>query len=266
MQCLNCPHNCLPHTVFIHFLLLFVPGPAAGSGLRFSGLLEGFIQTGLFPWGVLNRGALRLDTELLQWWQRWGNGVRERCFQHRWREGAGWVHIYEIKNSQLLSNMTIKLFVLKTNVDICCKWTHHHPEPPRQTGNCHQTCSDLRKDVKLSASFSNPRTSLIHYNGWPEGGSSAHHWFGSVTRWCTVSCTCFCFCAGTKPPAVVSLSFPPSWTAAAGFSSVVYWGAPPGRVCGPLHRSADAQPSRFPVFAALHPVKESSVIKTFWKK
>lgn len=100
--------------------------------------------------------------------------------------------------------------------------------------------------------------SLIHGNSWPEGGSSAHHWFGSLKRWCTVSCTCFCFYAGTKPPAVVSLFSPPSCTAAAGSSSVVYWDAPPGRVCGPLHKSADEQPSLFPTFAARYPVKKQT--------
>lgn len=47
----------------------------------------------------------------------------------------------------------INQFILKTNCNIYCKLTHHHPAPPHQTGNCHQTCSDLHKDVKHSASL-----------------------------------------------------------------------------------------------------------------
>lgn len=145
-------------------------------------------------------------------------------------------------------------FIFKKNVDIWRKWTHHRPEPPHQTGNCHRTCSDLHKEVTLST----PDPFINNDNSWPEGGSSAHHWFGSLKRWCTVSCTCFCFYAGTKPPAVVSLFSPPSCIAAAGSSSVVYWDAPPGRVCGPLHKSADEQPSLFPTFAARYPVKKQT--------
>lgn len=89
---------------------------------------------------------------------------------------------------------------------------------------------------------------------WPEEGSSVtHHCFGWLRWWCTVSCTRSWSCAGRRPPAVLSLSSPPSCTAATGSSSVVYWGDPPGRVCGPPHKSAAEEPSPFPALATLNP-------------
>lgn len=129
----------------------------------------------------------------------------------------------------------------------------------RTTTSDRELSSDTLRSAQRGQTFSWwPSTrihSLVHDSGWPEGGSSAHHWVGSSSRWRAASCTCFYFCAGTRPPAAVSLFSPPSCTAAAGSSSAVYWDAPPGRVWALLHKSADEQPSLFPAFAALYPVK-----------
>lgn len=90
---------------------------------------------------------------------------------------------------------------------------------------------------------------------WPEEGSTAIYLcFGWLSWWHTVSCTRSWSCAGTQPPADPSLSSPPSCTAAADSSSVVYWGDSPGRVCELPHRSAAEEPSQFPAPATLNPM------------
>lgn len=50
------------YSMLLHFRHL--PGPAAASRLRLSGLLVRLIQAGLFPWRVLDGRALKLHTEL----------------------------------------------------------------------------------------------------------------------------------------------------------------------------------------------------------
>lgn len=95
------------------------------------------------------------------------------------------------------------------------------------------------------------------YTVRPEEGSSiAHHCYAWGKRWGTASCTHSWSCASTRPPAVLSLSSPPSCTAAAGSSSVAYSDGPPGRACGQPRKSAAEEPSQFPALATQNPVTE----------
>lgn len=92
---------------------------------------------------------------------------------------------------------------------------------------------------------------------WPEGGSKVTHLCSGCWRW--VSCTHSWFYAGTRPAAVPSLSSPPSCTAAAGPSSVAYWGSPQARVCGLPQKSAAEGPIQFPALATLSPKKRQTL-------
>lgn len=91
---------------------------------------------------------------------------------------------------------------------------------------------------------------------WPEGGSKVTHLCSGCWRW--VSCTHSWFYAGTRPAAVPSLSSPPSCTAAAGPSSVAYWGSPQARVCGLPQKSAAEGPIQFPALATLSAKKKTN--------
>lgn len=92
---------------------------------------------------------------------------------------------------------------------------------------------------------------------WPEGGSKVTHLCSGCWRW--VSCTHSWFYAGTRPAAVPSLSSPPSCTAAAGPSSVAYWGSPQARVCGLPQKSAAEGPIQFPALATLNAKKRQTL-------
>lgn len=97
--------------------------------------------------------------------------------------------------------------------------------------------------------------SWVRWTFWPEEGSTVTHQCLCWLRWgCMVCCIHSWSCAVTQPPAVLSPSSPPSCTVAAGSSSVVYSGAPPGRVCGPPHKFAAEEPSQFPVLATQNPM------------
>lgn len=57
------------------------------------------------------------------------------------------------------------------------------------------------------------------------------------------------------PPAIVSLSSPHAYIAAAGSSSQPYPGDPHGRVYRRLHKSSDAEPTLHPLSSVLTPIE-----------
>ena len=134
-----------------------------------------------------------------------------------------------------------------------CNW---NSPSSRATTSERELSSDMhRSEKKKSNILNNSIKPTLCYTDWPEGGSSdTHLCFGCLRSWGRVSCTHSWSCAGTQPPADPSLSSPPSCTAAAGSSSVAYWGCPRERACGLPHKSAAGEPSQFLVPSTLHPM------------
>lgn len=177
------------------------------------------------------------------------------CFRTRSEYFFHWLHTF---NNNIIIIFTIWLRVMTIFKAYC---TYHHPGPPHQTGSCHQTCLDLctkREYFRCPASPLHVFMTAVHILAWRGQCSATHLCFGWMTCWCTVSCTRSWSCAGTRPPEDPSLSSPPSCTAAAGSSSVVYLGDPPGRVCGLPRKSAAEEPSQFPALATLNPATNAN--------